>query len=227
MHYENRLLKLRHLQAEAALGSERRAIKEKLAGEKSEGVLLMEETIKKQARKVEKLHLDLETRIMQKHTELWTTELIICRSEAFKSLFWWTMQPYCHLYNFIWCCLLFHKAAHNYNNVQGSELICVTMKDELYSLAFPFWLIYHIVIDVLNACYESLFSRMDSTWTHLELAQLREMFFSMKLLILWHVQFHKTCYLQRTGRKIIMVYLVWPSYDTVVKIWIGFNSLRI
>jgi hypothetical protein len=52
------------------LGSERRAGKEKLAGEKSEGVLVMEETIKKQARKVEKLHLDLETRIMQKHTEL-------------------------------------------------------------------------------------------------------------------------------------------------------------
>ncbi|PNF21763.1 hypothetical protein B7P43_G09876 [Cryptotermes secundus] len=70
MHYENRLLKLRHLQAEVALGSERRADKEKLAGEKSEGVILMEETIKKQARKVEKLHLDLETRIMQKHTEL-------------------------------------------------------------------------------------------------------------------------------------------------------------
>jgi hypothetical protein len=70
MHYENRLLKLRHLQAEAALGSERRANKEKLAGEKSEGILLMEETIKKQARKVEKLHLDLETRIMQKHIEL-------------------------------------------------------------------------------------------------------------------------------------------------------------
>lgn len=70
MHYENRLLKLRHLQAEAALGSDRRANKEKLAGEKSEGVLLMEETIKKQARKVEKLHLNLETRIMQKHIEL-------------------------------------------------------------------------------------------------------------------------------------------------------------
>lgn len=70
MHYENRLLKLRHLQAEAALGSDRRVNKEKLAGEKSEGVLLMEETIKKQARKVEKLHLNLETRIMQKHIEL-------------------------------------------------------------------------------------------------------------------------------------------------------------
>lgn len=65
LHYENRLLKLRHLQAEAALGSERHAKKEK-----TEGLQLMEETIKKQARKVEKLHLDLETRIMQKHVEL-------------------------------------------------------------------------------------------------------------------------------------------------------------
>jgi len=70
MHYENRLLKLRHLQAEAALGSERHANKEKLAGVKTDGMLLMEETIKKQARKAEKLHLDLETRIMQKHIEL-------------------------------------------------------------------------------------------------------------------------------------------------------------
>jgi hypothetical protein len=30
----------------------------------------MEKAIKKQARKVEKLHLNLETRIMQKHIEL-------------------------------------------------------------------------------------------------------------------------------------------------------------
>ncbi|PSN37050.1 hypothetical protein C0J52_21903 [Blattella germanica] len=51
MHYENRLLKLRHLQAEAALGTERHSNKEKLAGEKSEGLQIMEETIKKQARK--------------------------------------------------------------------------------------------------------------------------------------------------------------------------------
>ena len=70
MHYENRLLKLRHLQAEAALGAERHANKEKIAGMKTEGIQLMEDTIKKQARKVEKLHLDLETRIMQKHVEL-------------------------------------------------------------------------------------------------------------------------------------------------------------
>ncbi|XP_066993825.1 alpha-2-macroglobulin receptor-associated protein [Anabrus simplex] len=68
LHYENRLLKLRHLQAEAALGADRRA--QKMAGEKPEGLLLVEENIKKQARKAEKLHLDLETRIMQRHIEL-------------------------------------------------------------------------------------------------------------------------------------------------------------
>jgi len=37
---------------------------------KTAGILLMEETIKNLARKVEKLHLGLETRIMQKHIEL-------------------------------------------------------------------------------------------------------------------------------------------------------------
>ena len=52
------------------MGSERHASKEKLAGVKTDEILLMEETIKKQARIVEKLHLDLETRIMQKHIEL-------------------------------------------------------------------------------------------------------------------------------------------------------------
>lgn len=68
MHYENRLLKLRHLHAEAEASGVRKA---KLAGHKpSEGALLMEDTIKKQERKVEKLRIDLETRIMQKHIEL-------------------------------------------------------------------------------------------------------------------------------------------------------------
>ncbi|XP_071439421.1 alpha-2-macroglobulin receptor-associated protein [Hetaerina americana] len=64
-HYEGRILKLRTLQAEAALGE----IK-KVAGKKPEAVEKSEEKIKKQARKVEKLHLDLEARIMQKHVEL-------------------------------------------------------------------------------------------------------------------------------------------------------------
>lgn len=70
MHYENRLLKLRHMQAEHALNSDKYGEKIKIAGDKPNGMQMMEDTIKKQARKVEKLHLDLETRIMQKHVEL-------------------------------------------------------------------------------------------------------------------------------------------------------------
>lgn len=65
-HYENRLLKLRHMQAEHALSNE----KNTMAGVKSDGFHMMEENIKKQARKVEKIHLDLESKIMQKHVEL-------------------------------------------------------------------------------------------------------------------------------------------------------------
>lgn len=72
LHYENRLLKLRHLQVEHALNEERYKEKEKIgiAGGKSGAGSLMEDTIKKHSRKVEKIHLDLETRIMQKHIEL-------------------------------------------------------------------------------------------------------------------------------------------------------------
>lgn len=70
LHYENRLLKLRHLQAEAALNKQGHIEKEKLAGGKTDGMLLLEDNIKKQSRKVEKMHLDLETRIMQRHIEL-------------------------------------------------------------------------------------------------------------------------------------------------------------
>lgn len=69
LHYEDRLLKLRHLQAEAAL-SDHHLNDLKLAGVKSDGMRTMEDTIQKQARKVEKLHLNLETKIMQKHIEL-------------------------------------------------------------------------------------------------------------------------------------------------------------
>lgn len=68
LHYEKRLLKLRHLQVEAVLGAEQRG--KKMPGEKVKIGEMMDETIKKQARKVEKLHLDLEARIMQKHVEL-------------------------------------------------------------------------------------------------------------------------------------------------------------
>lgn len=67
LHYENRLLKLRHYQVEAALYEQNHQNKEK---DKANGALLMKDHIKKQTRKVEKIHLDLETRIMQKHIEL-------------------------------------------------------------------------------------------------------------------------------------------------------------
>ncbi|CAH1154775.1 unnamed protein product [Phaedon cochleariae] len=72
LHYENRLLKLRHLQVEHALHEEKYKDKPKMtiAGGKTNAASLMEDSIKKHARKVEKLHLDIETRIMQKHIEL-------------------------------------------------------------------------------------------------------------------------------------------------------------
>lgn len=71
MHYENRLLKLRHLQAEAVLGAERRKAKAELPpGEKPENILDHEILIKKQSRKVEKLHEELESRILSRHSEL-------------------------------------------------------------------------------------------------------------------------------------------------------------
>ncbi|KAL1465148.1 hypothetical protein WDU94_004738 [Cyamophila willieti] len=66
-HYEKRLLKLRHLQAEAALDSN--DIR-KMTGEKIEND--MNEVIKKQQRKVQKYHLHLESKITggEKHMEL-------------------------------------------------------------------------------------------------------------------------------------------------------------
>ncbi|KAF7286765.1 alpha-2-macroglobulin receptor-associated protein [Rhynchophorus ferrugineus] len=70
LHYENRLLKLRHMQAEHAVNEDKYNKKQKFSGEKNHGFKMMEENIRKQARKVEKLHLDIETKIMQKHIEL-------------------------------------------------------------------------------------------------------------------------------------------------------------
>jgi Alpha-2-macroglobulin RAP, C-terminal domain. len=66
-HYEKRLLKLRHLQAEAALDSN--DIR-KMAGEKVEND--MNEVIKKQKQKVDKYHLHLESKITgsKHHMEL-------------------------------------------------------------------------------------------------------------------------------------------------------------
>lgn len=53
---------------EAALAADSKSKKQ--AGDKLTLSDVNDDTIKKQARKVEKLHLDLEARIMQKHIEL-------------------------------------------------------------------------------------------------------------------------------------------------------------
>lgn len=68
LHYENRLLKLRHLQAEAAFGTGHRAAKP--AGEKPATLEDLEDSIKKHARKADKLHAHLESKIINKHLEL-------------------------------------------------------------------------------------------------------------------------------------------------------------
>lgn len=70
LHYENRLLKLRHMQVEHAINEDKHNKKQKFSGEKANGAKMMEENIRKQARKVDKIHLDIETKIMQRHIEL-------------------------------------------------------------------------------------------------------------------------------------------------------------
>ncbi|XP_055683046.1 alpha-2-macroglobulin receptor-associated protein [Lutzomyia longipalpis] len=66
-HLESRLLKLRHMNAEHAISMEKYKSSKHL--NKHEKISMMEDNIKKQTRKVEKLHEDLEKRIF-KHTEL-------------------------------------------------------------------------------------------------------------------------------------------------------------
>ncbi|XP_046616103.1 alpha-2-macroglobulin receptor-associated protein isoform X1 [Neodiprion virginianus] len=63
-HYERRLLKLRHFHTSAALADGKRGKSEDFDNSTAE------KNVKKHARIVEKLHLDLETKIMQKHVEL-------------------------------------------------------------------------------------------------------------------------------------------------------------
>lgn len=64
LHYEGRLLKLRHLHTEAALEAARQGKQYDLENS------TMEQHIKKHARTIQKLHTDLEAKIMQKHSEL-------------------------------------------------------------------------------------------------------------------------------------------------------------
>lgn len=69
LHYENRLLKLRHLQAEAEIHKD--TLKSDSDGKLTEDALVEMDKIKKQVRKAEKLHYTLENRIMSRHNELW------------------------------------------------------------------------------------------------------------------------------------------------------------
>ena len=64
LHYESRLLKLRHLHTEAALEAARNGKSYDIDNDTNR------QHIKKHARTVEKLHMDLEAKIMQKHVEL-------------------------------------------------------------------------------------------------------------------------------------------------------------
>lgn len=62
-HYQTRLLKLRHLHTEAALDASKK-------GKKYDADNSTKQNIKKHARTVEKLHADIESRIMERHMEL-------------------------------------------------------------------------------------------------------------------------------------------------------------
>lgn len=68
-HYEHRLLKVRHMTGQLSVLQERAGDDiEKL--QSTEGQRIMQERLTKQQRKVEKLHEDLEMRILQRHLEL-------------------------------------------------------------------------------------------------------------------------------------------------------------
>lgn len=64
LHYESRLLKLRHLHTERALEAARQGQLHDLDNSTAE------QHIKKHVRTVQKLHKDLEIKIMQRHSEL-------------------------------------------------------------------------------------------------------------------------------------------------------------
>ncbi|CAB3236076.1 unnamed protein product [Arctia plantaginis] len=69
-HYESRLLKLRHLRADHVSNREKHKSKVAAAGDKINHFEEQEQMIKKHSRKVEKMHSDLESRILERHTEL-------------------------------------------------------------------------------------------------------------------------------------------------------------
>lgn len=67
-HYEKRLLKLRRMHVDAALEEELKKKSKDL--DKLSAAEITEDMIKKQTRKVAKLHLDIESRIAARHSEL-------------------------------------------------------------------------------------------------------------------------------------------------------------
>ncbi|KAL0881903.1 hypothetical protein ABMA27_001666 [Loxostege sticticalis] len=69
-HYESRLLKLRNLQADHVSNLEKHHSKVAATGDKMDHFDHQQQMLKKHARKVEKMHDDLESRIRQRHTEL-------------------------------------------------------------------------------------------------------------------------------------------------------------
>ncbi|XP_038220008.1 alpha-2-macroglobulin receptor-associated protein isoform X1 [Zerene cesonia] len=69
-HYESRLLKLRTLHADHVSKLEKHHSKVAATGDKMDHFADTQQTIKKHTLKVEKMHADLEGRIMARHTEL-------------------------------------------------------------------------------------------------------------------------------------------------------------
>ncbi|XP_045520809.1 alpha-2-macroglobulin receptor-associated protein isoform X1 [Pieris brassicae] len=69
-HYESRLLKLRTLHADQVSKFDKHHSKVAAAGDKMDHFADQQQLIKKHSRKVEKMHADLEGRIMARHTEL-------------------------------------------------------------------------------------------------------------------------------------------------------------
>lgn len=67
MHYESRLLKLRRMNADHGLAMQKMMTAKNL--DKADQIAMMESDIKKQTRKVEKLHEEMERRVL-KHSEL-------------------------------------------------------------------------------------------------------------------------------------------------------------
>ncbi|CAH2981961.1 unnamed protein product [Chilo suppressalis] len=69
-HYEQRLLKLRHLHADHVSKVEKHLTKVAASGDKMDHFDHEQQMIKKHTRKVEKMHADIEGRILQRHSEL-------------------------------------------------------------------------------------------------------------------------------------------------------------